>query len=269
MIEDLDLFFQNPDWFVSHEFPLSYRVIKSDDGKAKIQFKMNECIVKGIYGPLRGVFQLDLDGRPHGEKPHDRDFALDYYVEELEKYKKEHDSEEGFTLDKKACGELFEESGELYNRYVFLHQLNDLQRIVRDTERNMDLFRFVHEYAADEDDRNQLEKWWPYILRINGTTKAKIYISKKNYDLALATIQETTGKIENLEEVNAIEFYKEKERSLKYLQDMEGDIIKINPKSRFKKLHDKLEEAVANEDYEKAAILRDHIAEYLEHLKNK
>ena len=50
-------------------------------------------------GAFQGILQLNLDGRPDGRRPHGRDFALDYYQGELEKYHREHGvSDEGFAL---------------------------------------------------------------------------------------------------------------------------------------------------------------------------
>ena len=135
MTEDISHILQNWDFG-----PKSHvRKIMGDDGKERVLIRISG-------GPFEGILQMELEGRPNGKRPHGYDFALDYYVEELKKYKDKHHKEDGFTLDKKACEELFEESRRVYNRYVFLHtQLKDYQRVVKDTEKNMELFRFVND----------------------------------------------------------------------------------------------------------------------------
>ena len=50
---------------------------------AKIQIRVDQ-------GAFQGILQLNLDGRPDGRRPHGQDFALDYYRDELERYRREH-----------------------------------------------------------------------------------------------------------------------------------------------------------------------------------
>ena len=57
--------------------------------------------------------------------------------------------------------ELFAESHQIYQRYVLLLQVGDYARVIRDTDRNMQLFRFVRTYALRAEDLNRLERWWP------------------------------------------------------------------------------------------------------------
>ena len=142
------------------------RKIRGADGVEKIQVRINQ-------GAFQGILQIDLDGRPDGCRPHGQNFALDYYQNSLQKYRQQNDlKDDGFTLDSQACEELFEEGARIYERYAFLLQLKEYPRVIRDTERNMQLFRFVNRYAGEENDKSNLEKWWPYVLRINGTARA-------------------------------------------------------------------------------------------------
>ncbi len=264
MSDDISYILQN--WNPSPK-EKGYRKIKGEDGREKIQIRVHGCIVNNLETTFEGVLQMSLDGRPDDIRPHNRDFSLDYYIEKLEEYKKEHnDSEDGFVLDNESYEELFEESSKIYNRYVLLNLLDEQEKVVRDTERNMKLFRFVNRYAANEDDKINLEKWWPYILSLNGEAKASIYMNKKEYDLALLTIQETRKKIENLEEIDAKEFKFGKKRSKKFLENLEKIIMKSAP-SGLNILNKKLDKAVKKENYEEAATIRDAIRKYIEILE--
>ncbi len=229
------------------------RKISGKDGVAKIQIRVDQ-------GAFQGILQLNLDGRPDGRRPHGRDFALDYYQGELEKYHREHGaSDEDFVLNEAACRELFDEGSRLYKRYAFLIQLHDYRRVVRDTERNMALFRFVNRYAASEEDRDNLERWWPYILRINGVARAMISIGDEDYDGALAIVQRTRARIGTWPEVEAEEFFLERERSEAALEELEQEILQKKPLSQQEQLERWLEEAVDSENFEKAALLRDEL----------
>lgn len=222
------------------------RKVSGRDGVAKIQIRVDQ-------GAFQGILQLNLDGRPDGRRPHGRDFALDYYRGELQKYR------ENFALDEAACRELFDEGSRLYKRYAFLIQLHDYQRVVRDTERNMVLFRFVNRYAEREEDRDNLEKWWPYILRINGVARAMIAIGEQDYDSALTIVRQTRVRIGSWPEVEAEEFYFERERSEAALEELEQEILEKRPLSQKEQLEHWLQEAVDSEEFEKAALLRDEL----------
>lgn len=222
------------------------RTIEGSDGVKKLQVRVDQ-------GAFQGILQLNLDGRPDGQQPHGHDFALDYYRERLQ--------EEGsaFSLDRAACRELFDESARIYGRYVFLLQLKDYGRVIRDTERNMTLFRLVNTYAEDEEDRLNLEKWWPYILRINATARCHEATGREDYETALAIIGQARDKIEALKGVDAEEFLVERERSREALDELEKEISGQQPLSEEETLERQLQEAIEEDAFEEAARIRDRL----------
>lgn len=229
------------------------RRIEGEDGIEKIQVRIDQ-------GAFQGILQLDLDGRPDGRRPYGNAFALDHFREVLERHRHQHNADDkGFTLEPSDCKELFEEGARLYERYVFLLQLKDYERVIRDTERNMNLFRFVNRYAAQEDDRLNLEKWWPYILRINATARVMIACGEEAYDRALAIVEETRERISACPAVEAEEFHAEMERSEEALNELQREVEELRPLSRMEQLQRLQVEAVAREDFERAALLRDEL----------
>ena len=74
-----------------------------------------------------------------------------------------------FELSPQECGELFHEGTLYYFRYVRLFQLKDWARTIHDTARNLRSFDFLHHYAQREEDQQFLERWRPYILRMNAS----------------------------------------------------------------------------------------------------
>lgn len=229
------------------------RRIRGKDGVPKMQVRVDQ-------GAFQGILQLNLDGRPDGRRPHDRDFALDHYRATLEAHARRV-GEEGFELDHTACEELFEESSQLYGRYVFLLQVKDYERVIRDTERNMDCFEFLHEHAVLEEDRMNLQKWWPYILRIHATAKSMQLADNERFDQALRVLDETHERIRNLEEVDAEEFHSERDRSIEALVELRNELKGRRPLSEREQLESELAQAIANEAFERAAQLRDQLRE--------
>lgn len=236
---------------VSHS---NIRKILGEDGTPKIQIKIDQ-------GAFQGILQMELDGRPDGAKPHGFDYYLDYYRDKQKNNGDKLEEEVGFVLTPKDCEHLFDESFRVYNRYTFLFEIEDFRRVVRDTERNMELFRFVKNYAGFKKDQIKLERWWPYVIRMNATARMMLAMDEKDYERALQIVLETRNKIYNLENVDAQEFIVEKARSLGVLDKMEKEILEKIPKTPKEKMKDALEVAIEVEDYEKAAELRDALKE--------
>jgi hypothetical protein len=229
------------------------RKIRGEDGVEKIQVRINQ-------GAFQGILQIDLDGRPDGCRPHGQTFALDYYQNSLQKHRQQNDSEDdGFTLDSQACEELFEEGARIYERYAFLLQLKEYPRVIRDTERNMQLFRFVNRYAEEESDKSNLEKWWPYVLRINGTARAFAARDEGDFAEALDIVAKTRDRIRECRMTDAEEFRIEMERSEEALETLESELLDAKPLNRKEQLERMLKEAVEGDNFERAAELRDMI----------
>jgi len=232
------------DWLLDEA--TRFRKVVGDDGREKVQIRV--CVQS-----YHGILQFECDGRPDGARPHDCEFALDYWQERAQK-------DPGLRLSAEQAKELFEESGMIYQRYVVLLQLEDFQRVLRDTERNMRLFRFVNRCAADEDDRNRLEKWWPYVIRIHHTARGLLCLGTGDFEGARQAVQTARDLIGDLAEMEDEVFQTERQRSLAALDELAKAIEKQRPLDQVERLEQKKNEAVRSEQFELAAELRDRIA---------
>jgi len=240
----------------------SIRKIVDSDGTEKIQVRVDQ-------GAFQGVLQMELDGRPDGKKPHKMKFALDYYQSKLHQHITDEGTEDGFNLSKKICEELFDESRRIYDRYVFLLQIQDYNRVIQDTEQNMDLFRFVNRYAKRRKDRVHLEKWWPYVLRIHAVARVMISAQNSDYESGINIIQETLQNIQELENVDAEEFKIEKRRSRQALKELKRELEGKRPLTEIERLKNDLTGAIDKENFEKAAKIRDKIHDLQESTENQ
>ena len=235
-----------------HTSPGNVRKVVDPEGRDKILVRVDQ-------GAFQGILQMYVDGRPDGTRPFDEVYYLDYFKRKLREHKDFHQTEKAFYLLSEECEKLFDESLRIYQRYVFLLQLEDYERVIRDTERNMQVFRFVNKYARKRSDRQNLEKWWPYILRINAVARAMLHLQDRKFDQALGAIDNALAKIESLKPVEAEEFEFEMKRSLEILNELKDQIQEQRPLGLEDKLNRELELAVQNEDYERAAQLRDRL----------
>jgi hypothetical protein len=225
------------------------RIVQGDDGREILQ----------VRTPL-GLEQHEMDGRPDGARPHGMESALEFYQRRFEEARiAGQDSE--FELSPGECSELFNEGTLYYFRYVRLFQLKDWARTVRDTARNLRAFDFLHQHARREEDQQFLEKWRPYILRVNACAAAMLELDKGAYDKALRTVGDAIEKIEALEELDEDTFKFERERSLAALRELAAQIRKNRPLSEVERLEQQLRRAIEKQEFERAAQLRDRLRE--------
>ncbi len=228
----------------------SVRRISGEDGSEKIQIRL----------PL-GVEQYELDGRPDGLRQNGCESFLEYHKKRLDKYVGKHGSDEGFKVSHEECAELIDEGVLYYQRYVLLFQIGDYERTVRDTDRNIVLFDFVNEYAEEESDREAVEQYRPYILRMRYSASALSKAMRKRYNDALGDLNVAVRRIEHLPEVENRTFKFERRRSLSILRGMIREMRRKKPLTKEEALERRLKDAVRKERYEEAARLRDELTQ--------
>jgi hypothetical protein len=210
-----------------------------------------------VRTPL-GIEQYETNGRPDGARPHGMESLLEYHLQRLAEAKAEN-REKDFELDARECGELFTEGTLYYFRYVRFFQLKDWARTVRDTTRNLQVFDLVRRYARREEDQQFLERWRPYIIRVNATAAIMLELEKNAYDKALQLVNDALQRLEQLEELEDETFRFEQERSLVALRELAAQIQKNRPMSELEQLEHQLRRAVERQEFERAAQLRDRI----------
>ena len=218
-----------------------------------------------VRTPL-GIEQYELDGRPDGRHPHNMESVLDFQRARLVMAQAPKSvsalaegSKASFRLSVEECAELFEESVPYYYRYVHLFEIQDWARTARDTARNLELFEFVRRYARRKEDRQHLEQWRPYVLRMNAVARAMLELETRAHNRALAILRKTIAQIEALPELDNRTFELERERSLEALRETVANIEKNRPLSEREQLERELRKAVETEKFERAAELRDRI----------
>lgn len=223
------------------------RFTRGEDGREILQ----------VRTPL-GIEQYETEGRPDGVRPEGMESLLEFHLQRLAKAKTEN-REAAFDLGPEECGELFSEGTLYYFRYVRLFQLKDWARTVRDTMRNLQVFDLIRRYARREEDQQFLEKWRPYIIRVNSTAAVMLELEKHAYDKALRLVNEALQRLEDLEELDDETFRFERERSVIALRELAAQIQKNRPMTELEQLEHQLQRAVERQEFERAAQLRDRI----------
>ncbi len=223
------------------------RKILADDGREVLQVRL----------PL-GIEQYELEERPDGLHPNGFESVLDEVEAELAAHVEREGSAAGFEVDHDTATRLHGEGLLYYYRYLMLFQINDFERVSRDTEHNLRLCRILEEYCPIEEDRNAVLQFKPYILRMNAMARAMTAVNQHTKGVARSIIESAIDEIESLEDIDAAAFRFERVRSVNYLKsaleqidDQVGDAEEH--------LQRQLSQAVEEENYERAAELRDQL----------
>jgi hypothetical protein len=231
-----------------HPDDVTVRSILGMDGREKIQMRLD-----------LGVLQMEPQGRPDGKRPYGHESLLEYYQEQLQLHSEWHGNDADFTLSADACTLLRQESMQYYYRYLSLFHLGRFEEVLRDTERNLRLYNFVHRYAATAEDRAVLEQFRPYVLMMRARAKACAHLEEKNFNEA---VKEVDNGIEAIRthwiQMNRLDQL-DHCREINFLQEWRDKIETTRPLTMEEKLQQSLRRAVEREDYEQAAQLRDQL----------
>lgn len=234
---------------------IKVRRILGTDGKEKIQLRID-----------LGVIQMETTGRPDGAHPHGSESLLSHHLTLA--HEKEARNEQ-YSLSPEEVSELQQEGIQYYHRYISLFQLNDFPGVIRDTQRNIDLFNFVSKYAGGDEFANSLEQFRPYVLMMNTRARASIELERGDFAAALRQIQRGREKIVELFTGEEAPEMAERSPEIAFLDEWTEEIRARQPISKLEKMQKEMETAIATEAYERAAELRDAIRAQLAKKKEK
>jgi len=232
-------------------YNFTVRLIKGEDGKKKIQIRLD-----------LGILQLEMEGRPDGTKPHDKESLLDYYLLKLKNTGKDDLSSNDFSLNREECDQLRVEAIQYYHRYISLLELEDYPGVIADTEHNLGILDILREFAEDKSDMMSYEQYRPYILMINTISKGRMAMGDEKYDLALKKVKMGIKLINKAREELKLVDTHYGSRELRFLEDWKKDISSELTPSELEELKKKLDKAIKMEEYESAADLRDEINQF-------
>jgi hypothetical protein len=226
---------------------LNVRKIIGDDGRTKIQMRLD-----------LGILQMEMSGRPDGKRPWGKESILDLFQSRLAKYRKKMGTDKGFCVTSKQCDSLRLESIQYYHRYLCLAHLRDYEGVIRDTEHNLRVLDFVDRYAESDDDAWSFIQFRPFILMMNTQARMEIFLRDGKTDLALKLLENRIKEIEDFyEEYGLAEEMESPE--IETLLKWKKEIEKSSSSFREVKIRERLLRAIASENYEEAARLRDQL----------
>ncbi len=231
----------DPDEFIA-------RRITDRDGTEKIQIRID-----------MGVLQLEVEGRPDGERPHDCPSLLSYYQTQAQESADVTSGAGTSPLDEEACEDLFQEAWQYYQRYLSLFYLEDFAGVVRDTRHNLEIFDLVQSHADSDEAKWYFEQYYPHAVMMRARSRAMLHLEEENYPAALTEVEGGIDQIERFIEEWEGEIADEELPELSFLRDWYEELEKERPLSRQEELERDLTVAVDAENFEEAARLRDKL----------
>lgn len=227
---------------------IKVRKILGIDGKEKLQLRID-----------LGLIQMDVNGRPDGQTPHGCESLFAYHQQ---RSVRKEGKGENYLLTPDECGELQQEGIQYYHRYISLFQLKDYQGVIRDTQRNLDLFDFVAKHTDQEELAWSVEQFSPYVIMMNTRAKASIELERDDYAAAVRFIEEGRDKIHAFYAERNNHDMTGKSPEITFLEEWLEEVRAKRPLSKLETMQREMEKAIAMEAYERAAELRDEIKAY-------
>jgi len=225
---------------------ISARMVSCADGRRVLQMRIE-----------LGLLQMELAGRPDGQRPEGAETYLDHLIQQSFA---EGDS---FVLDEDQCYEIDREFLQFYHRRICCLAIREFDRAVRDADHTLALMDFVAAHSPDPEWTLTHEQYRPFVLFHR--TQAAV-LTRLQAAGAEAAIEECNGGLERIrklfESLGAGEQFEQHELVAQLIE------LKESLRNEYdvgRTLAEQLADAVAAEQYERAAKLRDEISRRRHH----
>jgi hypothetical protein len=232
------------------------REIRARDGRSVLQIRIE-----------LGVLQLEATGRPDGTRPHGFATYLDYLRHSAAgRGQAPGGKSPSWHMSAHQCTEADREFVQFYHRRVAWLALRRYDRAVRDADHTLALMDLVKRHGADGEYIGSHEQFRGLVIFHRTQAAAALALERRKPEEAIDAIREGSELISSHEQG----WWSENDHSespnpslLEQLRNFEAEVRKNFAVG--KTLREQLDEAVAREDYEQAARIRDRIRSQTTH----
>ena len=210
------------------------RVIAAGDGREVLQIRID-----------LGVLQLETSGRPDGVRPHGFATYFDYLKSLTGRRKKE------FVMNASQCAEADREFVQFYHRRVGWLSQRRFEPAVADADHTLAFMDFVRDHSPADEYTRAHEQYRGFVLFHRTQAAAAAAVERGKHEQAIDEIRAGLSQIRRLHDDEGEadnEIIQTLERMAQSLREQHG----IDST-----LREQLERAIAAEEYEAAARLRD------------
>jgi hypothetical protein len=223
------------------------REVRARDGRNVLQIRIE-----------LGLLQLEVDGRPDGVRPHSFATYLDYLRHRASSRASSQSGKPPWTMSAEHCAEADREFAQYYHRRVAWLTLQRYDRALLDADHSIALMDFVRKFATDADYIASHERLRGLVLFHRTQAAAALALERRKPEEAVDSVREGMERlVEHQQAVASEPDESPNDPLIEQLRVLEREIRKNFAVE--KTLREQLDEAVADEDYELAARLRDQI----------
>jgi hypothetical protein len=228
------------------------REVQARDGRTVLQIRIE-----------LGVLQLEINDRPDGTRPHGMRTYLDYL-----RYRAAgrgrgtggDGTSSRWRMSPEHCTKADREFVQFYHRRVAWLALMRYDRALRDADHTLALMDFVAEHGIDEEYIANHERFRGLVLFHRNQAAAAMALERRRPEEAIDVVREAIAEIARHQDRWFADRDPDESPNQTLIEQLE--ILEQEIRKNFtvaKTLREQLDEAVAREDYERAARLRDQI----------
>lgn len=230
------------------------RCVRGDDGRLKIQVRVH-C----------GLFQWEYEGRPDGRTPYGCPNLLDYYTSCIQKLERQHGDD--LELDKQQIQEINQEITDYYQRRVLFFRLGEYDRARTDAEHSLALMDLLRDHATDPEVVAEHEQYRPAVLMDRTRAEAMSRCQHGAYMEAMQEIDRGVAEIAGFFRTHRRSDLIAQSLEVASLHELKHQLreaydIPLSNQEVLDGLREEQAKAIADEDYERAARLRDEITRF-------
>lgn len=238
MNQDIDFILQ--DW----EFKpgmVQARLVQSKTGRQVIQMRID-----------LGVLQIEVSQRPDGSRPHGFSTYFEYLTEQARLVQR---TGQSFVLSEEQCQEADREFVQFYHRRICWLALRHYAKALADADHTLAFMTFVARHAPSDEYRQAHEQYRGFVLFQRTQAAAALAVEKEDPAAGIEEIKQGLEKMREFFASYDLEEQMEEDSMVQHLRQVEASLRKEYKIEAT--LREQLDQAVAEEDYEKAAKLRD------------
>ncbi len=199
-----------------------------------------------------GILQIETTGKPDGNRPHGHPTYLDYLQEQARMAAK---TEGQLVLSEEQCQEADQEFLQYYHRRICWLALRNYGRAIADADHTLTLMDLVKDHSPSDDYLQAHEQYRGFVIFQRTQAAAALQVEKGHPERAVDDIREGLDKLRTFFAAFDMEDEMEEDGMVQHLRKVDQS---LREEYKIKStLREQLEQAIADEDYEKAAQLRD------------
>jgi hypothetical protein len=199
-----------------------------------------------------GILQMETGPRPDGTKPHG--FAT-YFAYLQDQARAARRTEKEFILSQEQCLEADREFLQFYQRRICWLALGNFPRAIADADHTLAFMDFVRAHSPSEEYTQAHEQYRGFVLFQRTQAAAALEVENKKPEAAIDEIRAGLERLRTFFASFEAEEQMDNDGMVQHLRKIEKSLrgeYKIEAT-----LQEQLDKAVANEEYERAAKLRD------------